>query len=371
MQRRLGVMTEFKGNILVVDDTPAYLEALRAMLGEQGYRVRPVTNGRLALGAVEQEAPDLILLDINMPEMDGYETCARLKADARFADIPVIFLSSLAETDDKVRAFGTGGVDYVTKPFESAEVVARVATHLRLRRLQAQLAAQYEDLKQLESLKDSLTHMIVHDLRSPLQGVMIALQMVEMDADKLDAASGRSLKQGLRSTRSLIQMISALLDVNKMESGEMPLKKAEGDLSATITEALETLSGLTADRNLKVEPADGLVTATFDKGILARVVANLIANALKFTPDEGTITVRVGRRGGRACVEVVDNGPGIPPEYRTRIFEKFGQVESGQKKKLSTGLGLAFCKLAVTAHGGEIGVDSEDGKGSTFWFTIP
>src|SRR6185503_13280329 len=157
-------MAESKGNILVVDDTPAYLEALRVMLKDQGYRVRPVTDGRLALRAVEAERPDVILLDINMPGMNGFETCERLRADPRFAEIPVIFLSALTDTDDKVRAFSAGGVDYVTKPFQSAEVVARVETHVRIHRLQQQLASQFEALKRLESLRDSLTHMIVHDL---------------------------------------------------------------------------------------------------------------------------------------------------------------------------------------------------------------
>jgi len=201
-------MTESRGDILVVDDTPAYLEALRGMLREAGYRVRPVTNGRLALKAVETQRPDLILLDINMPDLNGFETCEQLHADPRFADIPVIFLSALTDTDDKVRALAAGGVDYVTKPFEAAEVLARVETHLRIHRLQQQLSEQFEALKKLEGLRDSLTHMIVHDLRSPLQGILANLQLLEMDAAVLGPDNVDNVKSALRSTRSLIQMSS-------------------------------------------------------------------------------------------------------------------------------------------------------------------
>jgi two-component system, sensor histidine kinase and response regulator len=365
-------MSRSKGNVLVVDDTPAYLQALQGMLRDQGYRVRPVTNGRLALRAVEAERPDLILLDIDMPDLNGFETCQSLRADPRFGEIPVIFLSALSETSDKVRAFEVGGVDYVTKPFESAEVLARVETHLRIHRLQEQLAAQFADLKRLESLRDSLTHMIVHDLRSPLTGILLNLQLLETSAAQLGADDLDSVKQSLKSTRSLVQMISALLDVNKMEAGEMPLKKVEADLAVAVAEGLQSLSGLVTERNVSFQPADGPVTSSYDKAAISRVVANLVANALKFTPEDGTVAVRVTRRAARPCVEVIDTGPGIPSEYRTRIFEKFGQVESQREGvKLSTGLGLAFCKLAVGAHGGEIGVDSVVGEGSTFWFTLP
>jgi signal transduction histidine kinase len=363
-------MNEPKADILVVDDTPAFLEVLRTMLQEQGYRVRPVPNGRIALAAVEQQPPELILLDIEMPELNGFETCERLRADERFRDIPVIFLSALTATDDKVRAFGAGGVDYVTKPFQAEEVIARVETHLRIRRLQQRLAAQYQDLKRLESLRDSLTHMIVHDLRSPLQGIMASLQLLETDADRLGGTAPDVLRRGLRSARTMIQMISTLLDVNRMEAGEMPLHRSDGDLNGVVSQALESLAGLVDGRPVATE-SDGPVTASFDRDIMVRVVANLVANALKFTPAEARVTVRTSRRRGGATVEVIDRGPGIPPEYRERIFQKFGQVDAPQgRKPLSTGLGLAFCRLALDAHGGDIGVDSVVGEGSTFWFVL-
>ena len=155
-------------SVLVVDDTIENLRLLSDLLGEHGYEVRAVTNGRQALQAVERDPPDLILLDISMPEMDGYEVCRRLKASERSQDVPVIFLTALTDTADKVRAFEAGGVDYVTKPFQVEEVLARVKTHVALRRAQADLADSYARLRALEQLRDDLVHMVVHDMRSPL-----------------------------------------------------------------------------------------------------------------------------------------------------------------------------------------------------------
>lgn len=365
-------MSEPKGDILVVDDTPAYLDALRTMLREHGYRARPVPNGRLALGAVEQQRPDLILMDVEMPELNGFETCERLRADERFRDIPVIFLSSLSSTDDKVKAFSSGGVDYVTKPFQPEEVIARVETHLRLRRMQKQIADQYDALRKLEGMRDSLTHMIVHDLRSPLQGILMSMELLASEDMRPNVDVGDTSKRGLRSAQSLMQIINTLLDVNKLEAGEMRLERADGDLHTAVKGAFESLGTLVTDRTVKVEQPDGPVPASFDHEILTRVIANLVANALKFTPKPGEVVVRISRSRGGPTIEVIDRGPGIPPEYRERIFEKFGQVDGAKNRKMpGTGLGLTFCKLALDAHGGAIGVDSEVGKGSTFWISLP
>jgi signal transduction histidine kinase len=361
------------GSILVVDDTPANLRLLAGMLKDQGYKVRPAPNGRLALQAAAKDPPDLILLDINMPEMNGYEVCEKLKEDEVLAPIPVIFISALTETMDKVKAFHSGGVDYVTKPFQFEEVQARVEAHLNLFRLKQEVEAQYEQLKELQDLRDSLTHMIVHDLRSPLTGILASLQLIQMMAgDRLEKEEMEDVDRALQATRQLVDMVSALLDVNRMESGEMPLSLKDTDLGGLANAALETLGGLTKNRDVGVANDSEAVTASVDEDLMRRVMANLVGNALKFTPQDGSVKLRVLSKEGGFRVEVQDTGPGIPEDFRTKIFEKFGQVEAReQKKKHSTGLGLAFCALAVEAHGGEIGVDSVMGEGSTFWFEVP
>jgi signal transduction histidine kinase len=335
------------------------------MLKDDGYKVRPVPSGKLALQAAEAEAPDLILLDINMPEMDGYEVCTRLKEHETLSGIPVIFISALTETIDKVKAFEMGGVDYITKPFQFEEVRARVQTHLTLRR-------QFLELQELHDLRDNLTHMIVHDLRSPLTGIKGYLDLLKLDADKLDEDGQSYINDALSGVKTLVEMISSLLDVNRLESGEMPLNKKDCDLTTISTDAVASLGGLTVDRNVAQESPDGPVTISCDTELTTRVIANLLGNALKFTPSSGDVTVAVLGKDGGARVEVRDTGPGIPPEYLGRVFDKFGQVEARkERKKFSSGLGLAFCKLAVEAHGGTIGVESEVGSGSTFWFELP
>ncbi len=364
--------SERQPNILVVDDTPENLQLLTRLLTERGYRARPVSSGRFALRAAENDPPDLILLDVNMPELNGYEVCRRLKENEDLKDIPVIFISALSETLDKVRAFSSGGVDYVTKPFQFEEVEARVRTHLELRRLRIELEEQYHQLQELESLRDSLTDMIIHDLRSPLSGVMAYLELVHMKEDELQDDTRDWVERALQSSNTLLEMISALLDVNRFEQGSMPLDLKLCYMAEVAEEAIESLGGVTLDRTVRLERPERPCLVRCDRDIIRRVVANLVANGLKFTPDGGSVVVTVSRDEASARVSVQDNGRGVPPEYREKIFEKFGQVEARkEQKKYSTGLGLAFCKLAVEAHGGRIGVESEVGKGSDFWFELP
>lgn len=361
-------------SVLMVDDTPANLELLSGMLKGRGYKVRAAVSGALALQAVRNDPPDLILLDISMPEMNGYEVCAQLKADEKLKDIPVIFLSALSETIDKVKAFGAGGVDYITKPFQFEEVEARVETHLELRRQKRQLQENYTELRELEKLRDSLVHMIIHDLRTPLTSICGYLELLGEKAEPpLSADSARYLANAVKAAKQTIHLVSDVLDSSKMEEGQMKLNLAECDLSRLLTAGISELKDVSEGREIRFSPPDTPATILADCDILSRVIQNLLANAVKFTPkDGGLIRLNISPAGNRVRVSVTDNGPGIAPEYRQKIFEKFGQGElCAARQRYSTGLGLAFCKLAVEAHGGSIGLDSEEGKGSTFWLELP
>lgn len=369
-----------KADIMVVDDTAANLQVLNAMLRRRGFKVRPVPNGRLALKAAEAQPPDLILLDINMPEMDGYEVCTRLKEHPALRNIPVIFLSALHEPLDKVEAFARGGVDYITKPFQIEELEARIATHLEIHRLRLALEdknrtldASNVRLRELESLRDSLTSMLVHDMRAPLSGIYSYLQLLELDlADKLEEQQRRDFAQAMQSSQTLIRMISDILDVSRMEEARMPLCMQVCEIQPLAEKGVADLGGLSRGRALRWDSPAEPLRASCDAELVRRIVANLVGNALKFSPPDKEIVLSFSRAEGMARIAVTDAGGGIPVEAQSTIFEKFLQVEKGARRpRGATGLGLAFCKLAVNAQGGDIGVESEPGEGgSTFWFTL-
>ncbi len=356
-------------NILVVDDTPANLQLLVALLSEHGHKVRPVTSGELALRAARASAPDVILLDVAMPGMDGYEVCRRLKADENLHDIPVIFLSAHTELDDRIRAFEAGGVDYISKPFRVEEVMARVNAHVTIRRQREQLESSYRQLRELERMRDTLTHMVAHDMRSPLLALNLSI-----DCIGTYVAAGKTgpvtpfLDNARLALQNLIRLVTQMLDVSRLESGEMKLVRVDADVPRLLEEAAGALKSAAGTRRLTVEGGKGL-TVRVDTDLIHRVITNLLANAIKFTRENGTVVLRAVPDGARVRIEVQDDGRGIAEEDQKRIFEKFGQVE-GATSRAGYGLGLAFVRLAVEAHGGEAGVESEVGRGSRFWFSI-
>jgi signal transduction histidine kinase len=214
--------------------------------------------------------------------------------------------------------------------------------------------------------------MIAHDLRSALTVIGGYLALLKMQPSGLKDDQMRFIEKAGAGVANLVEMISSLLDVNRFESGEMPLNKEFCDMRAVAQEAIQSIESLAIGRKVLYEAGDTPIDAFCDRGIMKRVVSNLLGNALKFTPEAGTVRVTVVRRSGKPRVEVKDTGYGIPPEYHGKIFDKFGQVEVRKENKThSSGLGLTFCKLAIETHDGWIGVVSEVGKGSTFWFELP
>jgi two-component system, sensor histidine kinase and response regulator len=357
--------------ILIVDDVPANLELLSGILKAQGYEPRPVPSGKLALLAARTDPPDLILLDIQMPDMDGFEVCERLKSDAMLKDIPVIFITAMTDTADKVRCFSLGAVDYVTKPFHAREICARVAAHLGLRNSKRELQRSYDRLRELETLRDSLVHMIVHDMRSLMMVVLGNLELTETEPLTPDAAD--SIHDAANSAGTVLEMINSLLDVSKMEAGLLKPELSQVDLQALAEVTIQRVEPLRGLRKILLSSTGEKKTLSADKLLILRILQNLIGNAIKFTHKEkGVITVGIETTAhDRVRVSVADNGPGIPQEYREKIFDKFCQVAMPNKSLFhSTGLGLTFCKLAVEAHGGRIGLESEVGQGSTFWFEL-
>ncbi|MCX7920211.1 MAG: response regulator [bacterium] len=374
-----------KATVLVVDDIEQNVTLLEAYLKLEGYRVIKAYNGEEALQKVEQDPPDIILLDIMMPGIDGYEVCSRLKNDPKTQFIPIVMVTALQDIEDKIKGIEVGADDFISKPFNKEELFTRVKSLLRIKRLNDALqesyrtvAEQNQKLIELAQLKDGLTHMIVHDLKNPLTAIMGYLRIVTSNMlGEVPEKQVKPLNDAYRNSEYLLNMIANLLDISRMEEGQLKLKYETFPLREIVEQNLESLKILAEPDNktLSMDIPDNLPPLNADKGLLYRVLTNLISNAIKHTyPNEGQVkvTASFNPQDQMIQVNVIDNGEGIPKEYQDKIFDKFTQVETKKLgKKFDTGLGLTFCKLAIEAHGGRIWVESEPEKGSTFSFTIP
>ena len=363
------------GLVLVVDDDANNRDVLSRRLTWQGHDVRIASTGRNALEMMGEAAFDLVLLDIMMPDMDGYEVLGHIKADERQRHIPVIMISALSELQSVVRCIEAGAEDYLAKPFNPTLLKARIGACLEKKRgrdretvLYEQLQSNYRKLQEVEKLRDDMRNMIVHDLRTPLTAVIIGVEMLEKFGE-LNDTQRELMAIAVGGGKTLLGMINDLLDVEKMESGTTQLEYQTLSAATLVAGAVGQVAALAGDGRvvLVTQVTSALPAFAGDGNKLSRTLVNLIANAIKFTPA-GTVTVSASSDDDTMRFAVRDTGPGIPAEAFERIFEKFGQLDS---HKVGTGLGLAFCKLAVEAHGGAIQVESTLGVGSTFSFTIP
>ena len=373
--------SEDGGLLLIVDDNEDNRNVLARRLQKQGHWAVTAGSGPDALNALAEQPFDLVLLDIMMPEMDGYEVLFRIKSEPHTQHLPVIMISALDDLESVVRCIEMGAADYLPKPFNPTLLKARVGASLREKRAHdreqrytAEIAESYRRLRELERLRDDLTYMIVHDLRTPLTSLLTGLQTVPLVGD-LNETQGEMLQIATDGGQTLLGMINDLLDVEKMEQESVPLDKSQICPETLIAQATAQVVLLAAAEELILTPdiAPNLPEFAGDEDKLRRTLVNLMGNAIKFTPHGGIVTVGVsGGPEHTLLFSVRDTGEGIPADALDHIFEKFGQVENRQAgRKMSTGLGLTFCKLVVEAHGGRIWAESTPGVGSVFFFTLP
>jgi len=361
------------GRILVVDDNVDNLRVLESILSVDGHEVRAATGGDAALRAVSAGFPELVLLDVNMPGMDGYEVCRRMKADSRTAQVPVLFLSALQDLDAKLEGFEAGCQDYVTKPFLAAEVLARVRMHLRVARAEHGLKESLDRLRELERMRDDLVHLVVHDMRSPLTGICGNLELAAIEATSLGHDKlGKRIRKVVDSALALNNLSNTMLDVSRLEDKMMPVSLVACEPAELARHAWARLGSTAEHHRLGMADVDGHGTIRCDRDLTLRVLQNLFSNAIHHAPCETEVGVRCHAKDGIVRVEVLDRGRGVPEAQHASVFEKFRQVEEHRKSGYhSTGLGLTFCKLAVEAQGGEIGVENAPGAGALFWFSLP
>ncbi len=354
--------------ILVVDDVVENLKLLGNILTNEGFKVGLVTSGSQALIVAAKELPSLILLDIMMPEMDGFEVCCRLKENVILKDIPVIFISALNETKSIVKALNSGGADYVNKPFQSEEVIARVNTQLKLRR-------QSIELQKLLAAKDKFFAIIAHDLRSPLGGMMtLAKLLLERSGSISNDLRNEVILNLHDSLKNTYDLLINLFDWSNMDRGLAEFNPKILRLTDAVTECKKTVSEFAHEKDILIITDINEDQEVFvDSNMLQIVIRNLLSNSIKFTNRGGSITISsCFDRNNMTRVSVKDTGIGMNDEIRNNLFRIGENIKrSGTAGELSTGLGLLLCKEFVEKLKGKIWVESEEGIGTVFHFTIP
>jgi two-component system, sensor histidine kinase and response regulator len=379
--------------VLLVDDNPTNLGVLFNSLSDLGFKILVAQDGESAIAQVNYLRPDIILLDVMMPGIDGFETCRRLKANADTHDIPVIFMTALSETVDKVKGFEAGAVDYITKPFQPEEVLARINAHLAIQQLQRQLQQQNQQLQQeicdreqAEQALKVVLHAVSHDLRNPVTGMLMVLANLlksgccpmstnppPPNADATMVTVPRTILERMtESGDRQLSLINSLLEAHALETQGITLHQEAvrlQDLTNSVIDEMQPLL-LKNRATLTNTIPTNLPLIKADPTQLWRVIENLLSNALKHNPPGLSLVVNAMVEADQVRCTVADDGVGISPEQADKLFELYRRGTNARHTH-GLGLGLYLCRQIIHAHGGEIGVQSAPGKGACFWFTLP
>ncbi len=363
--------------ILIVDDILKNLQVLGTTLMEEGYEISMAQNGFQALKLAEKINPDLILLDVLMPDMTGFETCAKLKENALLKSIPVIFLTAKTETEDIVTGFKTGGVDYITKPFKKEELLMRIQTHLDLRFYALAIQEKNENLARLNKEKNEFLGIAAHDLKNPLSAIKGLAELIEKFNTDLSPEEIVDSAQQIRiSSEFMFQIIIDLLDINAIEEGRFVLNMSDFEPDIVLNMVVNKFAPSSEKKDIKLNTSCGCsgVNINADAGKVQQVLDNLISNAIKFSPFGLNIWIssELIERDGMVRITVKDEGPGISEEDKTKLFKKFSKLSARPtNEENSTGLGLSIVKRLVEEMKGRIYCESELGHGAAFVVEFP
>lgn len=372
-------MSTISGSILIVDDTPHNLELLSDLLTVRGYDVMTASDPRVGLDMAATDAPDLVLLDIMMPHMDGFQFCERLKENPATAHIPVIFISALHDTNNIVRGFDVGGVDYITKPFQQKEVLARVNNQMVLVQQRKEIAEKHRQsvvyLETLNTMKEQFIRSATHDLKNPLHIISgYAALLEEMTGAEFEATGDQLIEGILSGARRMQSLIEEMLDLAQLETGSTGLSLDLARAGELLRHAQREYRIMAEQHGvaLSVEVAEPDVYVYIDINKMSRAIENLVTNAIKYTGAGGDVLLRTTIAEQAVYLDVIDTGIGIPDEALENLFDPFFRVNKAEhRQREGTGLGLSIVKSIIEQHGGTITVESEPDVGSTFRVTLP
>ncbi|BAB75795.1 response regulator [Anabaena sp. FACHB-709] len=355
---------ETQPSILVIDDEPDNFDVVETLLDGENYQLHYASGGQQAIARLSSFQPDVILLDVMMPHLDGIEVCRRIKADPQWQAVPIIIVTALTAKEDLAHCLNAGADDFISKPLNSVELRARVNSMLRIKQ-------QHDNLQGLLKLQEDMVNMIVHDLRNPLASIVISTEMLKFPSLPPDKQQ-QKVSQIAIACQQLQTLIDSLLTMAKLESGKMVLNYTEIDLCAICISALADIEDIAAQKRLRLiselpEPG-GMVK--IDAAIFRRVLDNLLSNAIKFSPSNARVILKAAYLETGAKLQVIDSGKGISQELRHSIFQKY-EIGNIVSEVSQLGLGLAFCKMAIEAHNGTITIEDNHPQGSIFTVLIP
>ncbi len=369
---------ENSGRILIVDDEESTVGAMSDILQRAGYKVSAAFNGKDAMEAANKNKPDLILLDIVLPDIDGFKICKKLKADELSKSIPILMITGLDSMEDRLKGLSAGADDFLNKPIEQTELLLRIKSFLEIKSYQDRLENSLTELSANQKTKEDLMHMIIHDLNNPLFGITLHLETLLFEKERLSDKQVKRINECIRFSREIENLVRNILDIYKMEIGQLILNKELTDMIELVDDVVNLFRPRIEAKDifLSLNSADNVTPVWVDSNLVKRVIGNLLGNAIRHTSEKGKIGITIDRkiRKDELVVTVTDTGTGIKPEYHKKIFDKFLQLEVRKTSSMIglCGLGLPFCRMVVEAHQGRIWVESEgEGKGCSFSFSIP
>lgn len=360
--------------ILAVDDITTNIMLLKAVLSRAKYKIVTASGGVEALEKVASEHPDLILLDIMMPDMDGYEVLQRLKADPAHQDIPVIFLTALHNPEDIVKGFKLGASDYISKPFNHEELITRVAHHIYLAAAQRTILQQRDELQATVVARDKMYSVIAHDLRSPIGTLKMVFNMlsINLDVKQIGEDNYEMISMGNNITESTFMLLDNLLKWTKSQTGRMNTVFQQVDISEVVLFASKMSDLVAQVKNVSVDyEIPGPIQVHCDVDMVKTIMRNLMSNAVKYSEEGGRIVISVSETPTHAAISVRDFGIGIKEEDIPKLLNPDIHFTTyGTKNEEGSGLGLQLCIDLTRRNGGEMSIESKSGEGSTFTFTI-